>query len=587
MASTATGTPGATVAAAAAAAAASASPPSAPPQPQDAHDAYEQAVLALNSLQTTAAILEQVRKKGNLLNCQSIPEMQSFLSRIGVTDADLARLRIIHIAGTKGKGSTAAMVERMLRACSVPTADGRRRPLRTGLFTSPHLLTVAERIRIDGAPLPPSVFAQTFWSVWHKLEQTRHATMPNPSADPALAGTPAAQMPVPAKPNYFRYLTVMAFEAFVAHGVDVAIIECGVGGTYDATNVVPQPVVTGITSLGIDHTAVLGNTIESIAQHKAGIMKPGVPCVTTMQHAGRADAVLRAEAQRHGCADQLAVLGDAAIARLGRAVPIGLAGAHQHANAAVALTLVQRWLERAGPALHAHVPAALRAALGAVQWAGRAQTLRLPGWPACVFRIDGAHTPESLAACAAWFAGTQRAAAPSPSPSSSLPPRRALVFTCTHGRQAGTLLPALRALTFSAADADANGDPSDGRAAATFDDVVFVTSDVYEPPASPTQAAASTKVDYQNANVGARDAALPAQHEMAAAWRRLPAPAAAAMDAAVAVAGSVEAALARLMQGADRRPGAPPMEILVTGSLYLVGATLTYLEENPQAPPDR
>lgn len=138
-----------------------------------------------------------------------------------------------------------------------------------GLYTSPHLRFVRERIQVNNQPLSEETFAKYFFEIWDRLE------------DAAKARGEAVD--ITAKPVYFRFLTLMAFHTYMSEGVDTAVIECGVGGEYDSTNVVTAPTVIGITSLGIDHVAMLGNTIEEIAWHKAGIMKVGAPAFTSPQ----------------------------------------------------------------------------------------------------------------------------------------------------------------------------------------------------------------------------------------------------------------------------------------------------------------
>ena len=213
---------------------------------------YKAAIALLNSLQTNAAVLEAIRKSGNLLNTQSIPEFQGYLERIHYTPSDLNKLNIIHVAGTKGKGSTSAFCDSILRQTRITAKDGSSRFIKTGLYTSPHLQEVRERIRIDGSPVSKEMFAKYFFSVWDRLQES---DLKND------------------KPAYFRYLTLMSFHLFLQEGVDVVILEVGVGGEYDCTNIVPRPVVCGISSLGLDHMSLLGDTIEKIAWHKAGILK--------------------------------------------------------------------------------------------------------------------------------------------------------------------------------------------------------------------------------------------------------------------------------------------------------------------------
>ncbi len=120
------------------------------------------------------------------------------------------------------------------------------------------MLEVRERIRIDGSPLSKEKFAKYFFNVWDRLEN---------------AASKAGDVDFPDKPAYFRYVTLMSLHAFVEEKVDAVIFEVGIGGEYDCTNIIEDPIVTGISSLGLDHQALLGETIGEIAWHKAGIMK--------------------------------------------------------------------------------------------------------------------------------------------------------------------------------------------------------------------------------------------------------------------------------------------------------------------------
>jgi dihydrofolate synthase/folylpolyglutamate synthase len=158
--------------------------------------------------------------------------------------------RSIHVAGTNGKGSTCAMIDAGLRAANI----------RTGLFTSPHLIEPTERIAIDGIPVTPRQFEQAF----DKIHQT------------ALA------LDLDYHPTYFETVTAMGFWLFREMRVEIAVVETGLGGRLDATNVL-NPVLTVITPIDFDHEAYLGGTIESIATEKAGILKPAVPAIFARQ----------------------------------------------------------------------------------------------------------------------------------------------------------------------------------------------------------------------------------------------------------------------------------------------------------------
>ncbi|MGA3204110.1 MAG: folylpolyglutamate synthase/dihydrofolate synthase family protein, partial [Bryobacteraceae bacterium] len=162
--------------------------------------------------------------------------------------------RSIHVAGTNGKGSTCAMIEAGLRASGI----------RTGLFTSPHLIEPTERIAVDGMPVTPRQFERAFDAV-HKV-----------------AGEP--------HPTYFETVTAMGFWLFRELRVEIAVVETGLGGRLDATNIL-NPALTVITPIDFDHEAYLGGTIEAIAAEKAGILKPGVPAIFARQRP-EAQAVL-------------------------------------------------------------------------------------------------------------------------------------------------------------------------------------------------------------------------------------------------------------------------------------------------------
>ena len=157
------------------------------------------------------------------------------------------RLKAVHVAGTNGKGSTSHLIAAVLQAAG----------LRVGLFTSPHLMSLTERIRINGQPIPEAEVAAFVEANRVFLDELQ--------------------------PSFFETMTAMAFAYFVQQGVDVAVVEVGLGGRLDSTNVL-TPVLSVITNIGLDHTEFLGNTLPKIAREKAGIIKPGVPCVIGESH---------------------------------------------------------------------------------------------------------------------------------------------------------------------------------------------------------------------------------------------------------------------------------------------------------------
>ena len=176
--------------------------------------------------------------------------------------------RVVHVAGTNGKGSTCAMISAGLQAAGI----------RTGLFTSPHLVEPVERIQINGLPVTESDFARAFNTV-HQA---------------------AGSLALDCHPSYFETVAAMGFLLFREKGVHTAVVEVGLGGRLDATNVV-NPALTVITPIDFDHEVYLGNTIESIAGEKAGILKPGVRAVFARQRP-EAAAALDARAAQLGIA---------------------------------------------------------------------------------------------------------------------------------------------------------------------------------------------------------------------------------------------------------------------------------------------
>ena len=180
--------------------------------------------------------------------------------------------RNIHITGTNGKTSTARMAERLLAATG----------MRTGRFTSPHLATIRERIALDGEPISEEGFIAAWEDVAPYIRMVDERS--------AAAGGP--------RMSFFEVLTVMALAVFADHPVDVAVIEVGMGGTWDCTTVVPGDVEV-ITPIGLDHAAWLGDTIEEVASNKAGIIKDGAMLITSVQPPA-AQAIIAAAAAQHG-----------------------------------------------------------------------------------------------------------------------------------------------------------------------------------------------------------------------------------------------------------------------------------------------
>lgn len=295
--------------------------------------------------------------------------MRILLAALGNPEREL---RLIHVAGTNGKGSTSAMIASILN----------RAGYRTGLYTSPHLIEPTERIKINGADVDPLEFAAAF--------QTVHETAENLLE----AGT------MDAHPSYFETVTAMAFLIFRSRAVDVSVIEVGLGGRLDATNVI-APELCVIMPISYDHEAFLGNSIESIAGEKAGILKPGVPVILAPQEsAAAAVAVIEERARQLVCRITRASEAELSTVRLhatgssfeldGVAYACPLPGRHQVENATVAISAAKE--------LDVPVPA-IQQGLRETRWPGRLEIIsRHPD-----FLLDGAHNPAGAAALAAYI----------------------------------------------------------------------------------------------------------------------------------------------------------------------------------------
>lgn len=285
---------------------------------------------------------------------------------------------MLHVAGSKGKGSTVAMLDAVLRA------SGRR----VGRFTSPHLHSFRERIAIDDEPVTEATFGTL----------TREAT--------AAAERVERDEPGLGRVSTFELLTAMGFLAFAQAVCEVAVIEVGLGGLYDATNLV-EPLVSVITRIDLEHTAVLGDTLAAIAAQKAGIIKPGRPVAVSPQPA-EAAAVFVEAAGRFGSPLLLGgrdwrIDGDAtsfrAVGPWGDEADLrlGLPGRYQLENAGTALATL--WLaDRAGLPI---AEPAVRAGLAAARWPGRFERVEADG---VEIVLDGAHTPAAATALAASLA---------------------------------------------------------------------------------------------------------------------------------------------------------------------------------------
>ncbi len=312
------------------------------------------------------------------LKTPCLERVQAFMTKTG----DLhERMPVLHVGGTNGKGSTVAMLDSVLR----------RAGLKVGRFTGPHLLNWNERFHADGEPIPDDCFAELATRVRRLSEDfgRRH-----PQFGPL---------------TWFEFLTAMAFFYFADSKVDIAVMEVGLGGRWDATNVISSPLACAITNVDLDHTHILGDTVSQIAREKAGIIKAGAPVVTAAEGDALAEIVAAARASRSAvfqCAPPAAVVRLEAGARaaadplfdpadLDRLLPalerLSLAGIHQRVNALVAIgVLLTSGLTGEFPGDQV---AAVADGLASVYWPGRLQYL-----PDLRLVLDGAHNPAGARA---------------------------------------------------------------------------------------------------------------------------------------------------------------------------------------------
>ncbi|KEH28269.1 folylpolyglutamate synthase [Medicago truncatula] len=334
---------------------------------------YEEALEALSSL-----IIRRTRADGTNFGDQ-FDVLFEYLKMLDLEE-QISNMKIIHVAGTKGKGSTCTFTESILRNCG----------FRTGLFTSPHLIDIRERFRLNGIEICQEKFLAYFWWCYDRLKEKTDDNIP--------------------MPNYFRFLALLAFKIFAAEQVDVAIMEVGLGGKYDATNVVQAPIVCGITSLGYDHMEILGNTLGEIAGEKAGIFKDRIPAFTVPQPE-EAMHVLEEKASQLKVPLQVVAPLDA---KLLNGLTLGLEGEHQYLNAGLAIALCSTWLKRTGHLGDIYLERTETLSeqfikgLTSASLQGRAQIVADTHFKSeqsnkLVFFLDGAHSPESMEVCARWF----------------------------------------------------------------------------------------------------------------------------------------------------------------------------------------
>ncbi|PYH97323.1 folylpolyglutamate synthase [Aspergillus ellipticus CBS 707.79] len=303
----------------------------------------------------------------------SLVGMSEWLKIIGHSDSEVDGLNIVHITGTKGKGSTCAFTRSFLRTHGLRTGF----PRKTGLYTSPDLQCIRERIQINDQPITEDLFTRYFFEVWERLT----APQLEPNSETIR------------QPRYLQLLALLAFHTFIREEVDAAIFETHHGGEYDATNVIQKPVVTGITSLGMDHVAQLGPTLESIAWHKSGIFKSGAPAFSVLQESGPAEVL------RDRAIEKRTNLTFVSTNNLLPANDKNLSVPVQRLNCSLALELARTFVQLKAP--DQTVDASdIADGISNFKWAGRFEVIEdgLSRW-----FVDGAHNTLSLKQAADWF----------------------------------------------------------------------------------------------------------------------------------------------------------------------------------------
>ncbi|CAG8949381.1 hypothetical protein HYFRA_00005008 [Hymenoscyphus fraxineus] len=493
---------------------------------------YDDTVELLNTLQTPYSVLKYRRDNGIRIDKTANEEIVRCLEKIGYNQNDLSRLNILHVAGTKGKGSTCAYISSILAQHQKTTSPAI--PQKIGLFTSPHLIAVRERIRISSLPIPAPLFAKYFFQVWNMLSSP-------PNALP--------------KPVYFRFLTLLSYHVFLSEQVDAAIYEVGVGGEYDSTNIVQRPVATGITTLGIDHTFALGETIEEIAWHKAGIQKFGTPSFTVPQRGGAMN-VIQSRAEERGVEYLKVVEQDLRL----EGVKVKPDADFQKGNASLAIAMAEILLRKIDPEFEVDsmkLPKAFKDGIEQVVWRGRCEK---KVEESVTWYLDGAHTSDSIAVASKWFSEE----------TDKKKVTRVLIFNQQGHREAVELLEHL----YHAIN----------KHNVVFDHVVFCPTVLL--PSS------STKKDFMNAaNDTQAITSLSLQNTFAKKWKELSSlspPSTTKMNTQptrINVFSSLDDAFKYVRslprtenEGKEPKEENEKVEVFVTGSVHLVGTALGSLE---------
>lgn len=485
---------------------------------------YSDAVNALNTLQSNFATIDAIRKSGGKANNAAIPEMLEWVRRSGYQPSDFNKLNIIHVTGTKGKGSTCAFVQSMLAQLRGPASGNC--VSKVGLYTSPHLKSVRERICIDGAPISEDKFATYFFQLWDRLAASRSDTDQFPAFGDDM------------KPVYFRYLTLLSFHIFLQEGVDTAIYEVGVGGEYDSTNVIQKPTVTGVAPLGIDHTFMLGNTLEEIAWNKGGIFKAGAAAYSVAQPESALGVLRERAAERGAPFEEISVREDIASGE----VKLGLPAEFQKVNASLAVALVSEHVRvlTNGAGVLAEpskpLPKEYLDGLAGAKWAGRCQTIQLDN---VRWLLDGAHTKESVKVAGEWLQDVKR------TDTGASTETKTVLFFNQQTRDANALLDTLHS----------------NLGGIKVDEALFSTN--------VTWASGAYSADLTSLNTSAEAVdKLEVQKALADVWKGLD--------------GGKSTVFATIEEAVDHvkaLAGNGPVDVFVVGSLHLIGGVLTVLDQ--------
>ncbi|KAF2844899.1 folylpolyglutamate synthase-like protein [Plenodomus tracheiphilus IPT5] len=336
---------------------------------------YDECLRALNTLQVSS-------RRHGAPRSAARQRTKEWLTILGVDNSRFQSITFIHIAGTKGKGTTALYCEHLLSQYQQKTESY----VKLGCLTSPHVSDVRERIRLNAAPVSKELFVQYFSEVYDRINDASLQT-------PLLS--PEGSRDYPTIPGYPGFLALLGLYIMYKEDVQIAVIETGVGGEHDSTNVIEHPVATGITTLGLDHMNVLGPNLASIAWHKAGIFKKGVPAFTVKQDA-EAMKTLEKRALEKGTAGDLTVVSDDAILEYGLSVvPDRL---YQRRNAALALALCGICLRTLDPGFT--MTKEMASVLQHTQLPGRSEILK-DGQR--TWLLSAAHNELSMIEASHWF----------------------------------------------------------------------------------------------------------------------------------------------------------------------------------------